>query len=117
MIGIQRYYHINVVDIDGELSRHNMKELDRTLNSLSRSSQYNIVLDFNKLKHLDYRLVQKIADRIVEFQCDGGDIKLAGASEYIKNILDAMGLEDEVYFSVHDALLSFLREAPLDAMQ
>ena len=42
---------------------------------------------------------------------------LAGASAYIRKILDAMGLEEEVYSSVEDALLSFLREAPVDELQ
>lgn len=117
MVGIQRINGVNVVDVEGELSRYNVENLYRTLDSFSRCSQYNVVLDFEKLKHLDYRLVQLIADRIIEFQCDGGDLKLAGASKYIRRILDAMGLEEEVYSSVEDALLSFLREAPVDELQ
>ncbi len=117
MIAINKVYNVNVVDVQGELSRHNVQDLDSALTSLSQRSQFNVVLDFEKLKHLDYLLVRRIADRIIEFQCDGGDLKLAGASDYIRRILQAMGLEEEVYSSVEDALMSFMTEAPLDELQ
>lgn len=107
MIGIQQVYDVSIVDVMGELSRSNIDRLDHTLSTLSRASHQNIVLDFEHLNHLDYRMVRHIADRIVEFQCDGGDLKVAGANEYIRNIMSAMGLEEEVYESVQDALLSF----------
>lgn len=111
MIGIHRVHDVSVVDVEGELSRYNVTDLDEALTSLSRCSHYNVVLDFEKLKHLDYSLVRRIADRIIEFQCDGGDLKVAGASAYIRHILEAMGLEEEVYSSVEDALLSFIQDA------
>jgi len=117
MAEVHRIHNVNVVDVQGELSRHNVGDLDRTLSSLSERAQFNVVLDFEKLRHLDYRLVQHIADRIIEFQCDGGDLKVAGASNYVRHILQAMGLEEEVYTSVEDALMSFMQEAPLDALQ
>ncbi len=117
MIGIQCVHDVSVVDVEGELSRYNMANLDHTLSSLSRCCHHNVVLDFEKLKHLDYRLVRHIADRIVEFQCDGGDLKVAGASEYIRTILDAMGLEEEVYASVEDALLSFGKRTTAEVLQ
>jgi anti-anti-sigma factor len=107
MIGIHQILDVSIVDIDGELSRHNVEDFDSTLTSLSRCSYTNVVLDCEKLKHLDYRLVQRIADRIVEFQCNGGDLKVAGVSKYVRCIMEAMGLEEELYDSVEDALLSF----------
>ncbi len=117
MVDVHRVFDVSVVDVEGELSRYNVNDLDSALNSLSRSAHHNVVLDFERLKHLDYRLVQRIADRIVEFQCDGGDLKVAGASEYIRHILEAMGLEEEVYESVTDALLSFRRSEVADTLQ
>jgi anti-anti-sigma factor len=108
MIEIHKFHDVNVIDVEGELSRYNVNDLERVLDSLSRCAQHNVVLGFDRLKHLDYKLVRRIADRIIEFQCDGGDLKLAGASKYIRDILEAMGLEEEMYPSVQDALLSFL---------
>ena len=112
MFDVKRYHDISVVGLSGELSRRNAHMLDELLSSLSSCDHRNVVLNFEGLKHLDYRLVQRIAERIIEFQCDGGDIKMAAASEYVRNILDVMGLDEEVYFSVEDALLSFVGDAP-----
>lgn len=117
MIEIHKYHDVNVVDVVGELSRYNVDDLERVLDSFSRCSQCNVVLGFEKLKHLDYKLVRRIADRIIEFQCDGGDLKLAGASSYIRNILKAMGLEEELYASIGDALLSFMRCDDAEVLQ
>lgn len=117
MIEVHKFHDVNVVDIEGELSRYNVEDLDQVLDSFSRCAQRNVVLGFEKLKHLDYQLVKRIADRIVEFQCDGGDLKLAGASTYIRNILEAMGLEEELYPSVGDALLSFMRIHDAEVLQ
>ena len=112
MFEVKRFHDISVVGVDGELSRRNVRVLDEVLSSLSQCDQHNVVLNFEGLKHLDYKLVQRIAERIVEFQCDGGDIKMASASEYVRSILRAMGLDEEVYASVEDALLSFVGDLP-----
>ena len=117
MIGIHQIHDVSIVDIDGELSRHNVEDFDSTLTSLSRCSYTNVVLDCEKLRHLDYRLVQRIADRIVEFQCNGGDLKVASVSKYVRYIMEAMGLEEELYASVEDALLSFEQGRDEEALQ
>lgn len=99
---------ISVVGLHGELSRGNVHVLESVLSSLSKCDQRNVILNFEGLKHLDYQLVERIADRIVEFQCDGGDLKMAAASGYIRQIFQAFGLEEEVYVSVEEALLAFI---------
>jgi len=108
MFEVKRVHDISVVGVRGELSRRNVHVLEEVLSSLSKCDQRNVVLNFEGLKHLDYKLVQRIAERIIEFQCDGGDLRMASASEYVKNILEAMGLDEEMYASVEDALLSFV---------
>ncbi|MFA4974295.1 MAG: STAS domain-containing protein [bacterium] len=112
MFEVKRVHDISVVGVMGELSRRNVHVLEDLLSSLSSCDQRNVVLNFEGLKHLDYKLVQRIAERIIEFQCDGGDLKMAAANGYVKNILEAMGLDEEVYASVEDALLSFVGDAP-----
>ena len=112
MFDIKRFHDISVVGLNGELSRSNVHSLEEVLSSLSNCEQNNVVLNFDGLKHLDYQLVKGIADRIVEFKCDGGDLKMAAASGYIRTILQAMGLDEEVYSSVEEALLSFVGDIP-----
>jgi len=112
MFEVTRFHDISVVGVRGELSRRNVHILDEVLSSLSKCEQRNVVLNFDGLKHLDYKLVQRIAERIIEFQCDGGDLKMAAASGYVKNIFEVMGLDEEIFSSVEDALLSFVGDAP-----
>lgn len=109
MFRVQQFHNVSVVDADGELSRHNVHVLEDVLNHLSSTDRRNVVLNLEGLKHLDYRLVQRIADRIIQFQCDGGDLKMANVSAYVRQIMEAMGFETEVYTSVEEALLSFLQ--------
>lgn len=111
MFEVRQVQGVSVVGLSGELSRNNVHVLENVLSSLSNCERRNVVLNFSGLDHLDYQLVERIAERIIEFQCDGGDLKMAAASGYIKRILQAMGLEEEVYSSVEDALLEFLGDA------
>ncbi len=111
MFEVKRFHDISVVGVHGELSRRNLHVFENVLASLSKCDQHNVVLNLEDLRHIDYQLVQRIADRIIEFQCDGGDLKMAAANGYIRQILAAMGLDEQVYASVEDALLSFLGEA------
>lgn len=112
MVDVKRIHGVSVVGLDGELSRNNVHVLEDVLHSLANCDQRNVVLNFSELRHLDYKLVQRIAEKIIEFQCDGGDLKMAAANGYIKRIFAAMGLDEEVYSSVEDALLDFLGDIP-----
>ncbi len=112
MFEVKRFHDISVVGVDGELSRNNIHVFDRVLSSLSQCEQRNVVLNFERLRHLDYRLVQRISERIIEFQCDGGDVRMAAANGYIRSIFEVMGLDEEIYACVEDALLSFVGDVP-----
>ena len=112
MFEVHRFHDISVVGLTGDLSRRNIQVLDDVLSSLSRCNHHNVVLDLKMLDHLDYKLVERITGHIIEFQCDGGDLKMAAANGYIQSILKAFGLEEEIYVSVEDALLSFVDETP-----
>jgi len=112
MFEVNRFHDISVVGLHGDLSRSNIHVLEGVLSSLSKCDQNNVVLNFEDLKHLDYRTVQRIADHVIEFKCDGGDLKVAAASGYVRSILQAMGLDEEMYASVDEALLSFVGDIP-----
>ncbi len=114
MFEVNHVHDISVVGLQGELSCRNVHVLESVLHSLSSCERRNIVLNFKGLKHLDYKLVERIAEKIIEFQCDGGDLKMAAASGYIHSILQAMGLREELYVSVEEALLDFVGRSGAD---
>lgn len=117
MFEVRQFHDVSVVGLVGELSRNNIQVLEDVLSSLACCDKNNVVLNFQGLKHLDYQLVQRIAERIIEFQCNGGDLKVAAVSQYIRNILEAMGLDEEIFTSVEDALLSFVGDRQEGASQ
>jgi anti-anti-sigma factor len=117
MFDVKRFHDISVVGVHGELSRRNVRAFEGVLESLAQCEQRNVVLNFEGLRHLDYRLVQRIADRVIAFQCDGGDLKMASANGYVRRILEAMGLDQEIYASVEEALLSFMGDTPPEHAQ
>jgi len=112
MFAVNRIHDVSIVDIAGDLSRHNMRHLEEVLTSFSHCHYLNVILNFEHLKHIDYQLVRRLADHIISFQCEGGDMKMANVSPYVRRILQVMGLEQEFFLSVEDALLSFLTRHP-----
>jgi anti-anti-sigma factor len=115
---VNHIHGITVVNVAGELSRYNMRFLEEVFSSFIDRGQLNVILNFEKLSHMDYQLVRRLADHIVCFQCEGGDIKIANASVYIQQILKVMGLEDEeVYPTVEDAIMGFFVHQPDGELQ
>ncbi len=110
---VNQIHGISVVNVSGELSRYNMRSLEKVFNSFLDRGQLSIVLNFSGLDHIDYRLVRRLADHIICFQCEGGDIKIASASSYIQQILRVMGMEeDQICSSVEDAVMGFFSQEP-----
>jgi len=117
MFEVNLIHGISVVNVGGELSRHNMRFLEDVFNSLRERGQINVILNFEDLKHIDYQLIRRLVDHIVCFQCEGGDIKISKASSYVRQILYAMGLEEEIFPTVEDAIMSFEEWKPVEELQ
>ncbi|EFK96151.1 Anti-sigma F factor antagonist [sediment metagenome] len=114
---VKQIHNVSVVDVAGELSRNNIRHLEEVFQSLTQCGQLNVILNFEKLSHIDYQLVRRLADHIVTFQCEGGDIKMANVNSYVQSILQVMGLEEEFFPSIEDALLNFLESYPSGELQ
>lgn len=107
MFALSQCNDVIVIEVHGNLDARNIDQFDGLLTSTLKNQTKKVVLDLSGLRHLHYRLVPHLMDRIVELQCAGGDLKLAAGSHYIHNILTAMGCEEDFYPTVVDAVLSF----------
>lgn len=114
MFELNQLDDVVVIGVGGELSLKNVRTLDSILNNILQTNFRKVILDFSSLAHIDYKLVTHLTDRVLEWQCLGGDLKLAGTNDYIGDILRAMGFEWEVYGSVTDAAFAF---SPEDLLQ
>lgn len=110
MFAFKQFNDILVMGVEGELKISNIRQFDLILNQTLQQRADRVVLDISQLSHIDYKLVPHLVDRVIEVQCQGGDIKVAGGNHYISDILKAFGFEEKLYPSVEDAVISF---APL----
>ena len=102
---------VPIVSLDGNISRSSARWLDDVIISVFKSGQTNMILDFSKVEHIDYKLVEHLSSRIKELKNAGGEISLAAVNHYVRNIFKAMGWQEELYPSVAEALLGLLDEA------
>jgi anti-anti-sigma regulatory factor len=95
--------------IDGELGREEMTEISEMLIRLSLEGVTDLVIDFRGVTHLDYRTVPSLVRRAGLFREGGGDLKLAGLSQYLYTIFEAAGAHGEFDFfaDVADAQRAF----------
>ncbi len=95
--------------IDGELGRHEMNEIGEMLLRLSFEGVTDLVIDFRGVTHLDYRSVPGLSRRAQVFRSIGGDVKLAGLSQYLFTIFEAAGAQNDFDFfaDVSDAQRAF----------
>ena len=107
MFELKHFNDILFMGVEGELRLGNVRQFDSLLSQAMQQRSGRVVLDLSALSHIDYKLVPHLVDRVIEIQCQGGEIKLAGGNDYVANILKAMGFEEELYPSVQDALISF----------
>lgn len=110
MFEVRHFSDIFVMGLEGDLNLRNVRQFDSILGQALEEDVGRVILDLSHLEHIDYKLVAHLIDRMIEIQCRGGELKLAGGSRYISDILRAMGCDEEVYSSVEDAVISF---APL----
>lgn len=107
MFELKQYSDVLVMGVSGEINLNNVRQFDSVLRNALQEDVSRVVLDLSHLKHIDYKLVPHLVDKIIEIQCQGGEIKLASGNDYVSNILRAMGYEEELYESVEDAVISF----------
>lgn len=107
MFELKQYSDVLVMGVSGEINLQNVRQFDTVLTNALQEDVSRVVLDLTHLQHIDYKLVSHLVDRIIEIQCQGGEVKLASGNAYVSNILKAMGFEEELYQTVEDAVISF----------
>ena len=95
--------------LDGELG---LSELSQVGDELFRSMHHGrkrIVLDLTHVSHIDYRGIRALVTRVDLFRRAGGDIKIAGASPYLRAIFRAGGAHAafELHPTVPEARAAF----------
>lgn len=83
-----------MVEMAGSVAAIDLSKLHSHLIELLRARRKAIVLDFRAVEHVSYRDASHLAREFELVRSYNGDMKVAGLSPYIRNILVLAGLSD-----------------------
>jgi len=97
------------MNLEGEIDTTKVAEISRIIGQLIKGEMFGLVLNFESVEHIHFTILQMLVEEKKRLQSFGGDIRLAGMSEYVKNIFRTTGLLEEfqVFDSVQQAAKSF----------
>jgi anti-anti-sigma factor len=95
------------MNLDGEIDAAKMAEVDRVIGQLVKGEMYGLILNFESVEHVHFTILSTLVDEKKRLQSFGGDLRLAGLSDYIKNIFRTTGMLEE--FQVFDTPLQAAR--------
>jgi anti-anti-sigma regulatory factor len=83
---------VAVLEMGGTMAGPDFKTLHRHLVSLLRGRRRRILLDFRRVDHVSYRDATLLAREFDLVHSYNGDLKVAGLSPYVRDILVFAGL-------------------------
>jgi anti-anti-sigma factor len=97
------------MNLEGEIDAAKMGEIDRVIGQLVKGEMYGLILNFETAEHIHFTMLPALVEEKKRLQSFGGDLRLAGLSEYIKNIFRTTGVLDEfqVFDTAQQAAKSF----------
>jgi anti-anti-sigma factor len=91
------------MNLEGEIDAAKMAEINRVIGQLVKGEMYGLILNFEAVEHVHFTVLPALVDEKRRLLSFGGDIRLAGMSDYIKNIFRTTGVLDD--FQVFDTAL------------
>ena len=88
------------MNLEGEIDAAKMAEIGRVIGQLVKGEMYGLILNFEAAEHIHFTMLPTLVEEKKRLQSFGGDLRLAGLSDYIKNIFRTTGVLDE--FQVFD---------------
>ena len=109
MINLQRVADISVLAISGDLDKFEGRQLFKSISRLIQNEWVKIVLDFERVEHINYQILAELVSMAVASHTLRGEIKLSNMSPYHQNLLRVAGVNEffDTYGSLAEAILSF----------
>ena len=97
------------MNLEGEVDAQKMAELNRVIGQLIKGETYGLILNFESTEHIHFTILPMLVEEKKRLHSFGGDIRLAGMSEYIKNIFRTTGILEhfQVFDTAQQAAKSF----------
>lgn len=88
------------MNLEGEVDAGKMAEINRVIGQLIKGEMYGLILNFESAEHVHFTILPALVEEKKRLQSFGGDVRLAGMSDYLKNIFRTTGVLEE--FQVFD---------------
>jgi len=97
------------MNLEGEVDAGKMAELNRVIGQLIKGEMFGLILNFESVEHVHFTILPALVEEKKRLQSFGGDVRLAGMSDYLKNIFRTTGVLEEfqVFDSAQQAAKSF----------
>jgi len=97
------------MNLEGEIDAAKMVEIDRVIGQLIKGEMYGLIMNFESVEHIHFTILPALVEEKKRLQSFGGDLRLAGMSDYIKNIFQTTGVLEQFQFfnTAHMAAKSF----------
>jgi len=103
------------MNLEGEIDALKMDEISKVVGQLIKGEMYGLILNFESVEHIHFTILPALVEEKKRIQSFGGDMRLAGLSDYIKNIFRTTSVLEEfqVYDTVQQAAKSFGGSKPI----
>src|SRR5512135_2500688 len=80
------------MNLEFEIDAVNMADIDCVIGQLIKGEMFGLILNFESVEHIHFTILPAFVEEKKLLQSFGGDIRLAGMSDYIKNIFRTTGV-------------------------
>lgn len=100
---------IGVIRLFGDLDMEDIVVLRNLISRLLAENCGQIVLDFERVQHINATGLGILAERQMQVRKRQGDLRVAGLNSYLQNIFELTGIQRvfRAYSSVEEAVRSF----------
>ena len=109
MINVSTSGDIYALHVKGDIDHAEMVDLRNAIADIIREGHSKVVLSMREVDHINYLSVGVLVERLKRLRNCGGDLKLVGMNEYLRNIFTVVGAEEffDTFESMEDAMSSF----------
>jgi len=88
------------MNLEGEVDAAKMAEINRVVGQLIKGEMFGLILNFETVEHVNFAILPSLVEEKKRLQSFGGDLRLAGLSDYLKNIFKTTNVLEQ--FQVFD---------------
>ncbi len=108
-ISFDHHGHVTVAAIAGSLDALTAPQLIEALNQIIAEGHNRLVADMSRVDYTSSAGLRALLGALKEARTQGGDLRLAGAQESVKKVLELSGFTSilKAYATVDEAVASF----------